>query len=147
METKICFTCKRELPLFNFTKNVSKKDKLEIYCRDCNKERLKRNYYKFQRKKILASRKVRKRRTQWERTYAGILRRCSPSGEYAQKGIKNYLSPMELMDLWHRDKGWELRKPSIDRKNPKGHYTYSNCRYIELSENSRLARKKKSGVL
>ena len=50
----------------------------------------------------------------------------------------------EFKKLWFRDKAYEMNRPSIDRIDPKGDYTYNNCRYLELSENiSRASRKNK----
>lgn len=36
---KVCLECKVEKEIINFTKDISKKDKLNNYCRDCNKNR------------------------------------------------------------------------------------------------------------
>ena len=41
----------------------------------------------------------------------------------------------DFKKLWIRDKGWTLRRPSIDRKDTKGHYEYSNCSFIEMEDN------------
>ncbi len=40
--------------------------------------------------------------------------------------------------LWFRDKAYLMKKPSIHRINNDKGYTKSNCKFIELSENSRL---------
>jgi hypothetical protein len=54
------------------------------------------------------------------------------------KGREHTLTMNDFKDLWFRDKGWELKRPSIDRiDNDKG-YIQGNCRFIELSQNSRL---------
>ena len=44
--------------------------------------------------------------------------------------------------LWLRDEAANMKKPSIDRKDKDGHYVFGNCRFIELSNNSKLARGK-----
>ena len=38
--------------------------------------------------------------------------------------------------LWYRDKTWLLEKPSIDRIDSYGDYTFDNCRFIEFKENA-----------
>ena len=56
---------------------------------------------------------------------------------YGGRGIRNYLSLDDLIFLWNRDGADKLRRPSLDRIDTGGHYTLTNCRYIELSENVR----------
>ena len=55
---------------------------------------------------------------------------------YGALGIEFHLKPSETKELWVRDKAHLLNKPSIDRKNNKGHYTFENCQFIEMVENS-----------
>lgn len=55
-------------------------------------------------------------------------------------GIKLLISSSELKDLWFRDKAYDMKKPSIDRIDPDGHYTKDNCRYIESAANNRRRR-------
>lgn len=52
------------------------------------------------------------------------------------RGIKNYLTKEDAKFLWFRDKAYKMIKPSIDRKNPKKHYTLSNCRFLEFRVNA-----------
>lgn len=78
----------------------------------------------------------------WINTYRHIQQRCeNPKSanykRYGAKGIKKLISIQELKKLWFRDKGWTLKHQSIERKNPKGNYTFRNCEYIEMAENLR----------
>lgn len=83
-------------------------------------------------------RKKRIEREPWFGAYCYIKARCSwKESPYYKKGIKCLITISELQDLWDRDKGWLLKRPSIDRIDTKGHYEVSNCRFIELSENCR----------
>ena len=73
----------------------------------------------------------------WEITFQYIQIRCSPSGEYTKRGIKNRLTLKGIKRLWFRDKAWLLKQPSIDRiDNSKG-YSFGNCRFMELIENNK----------
>jgi len=44
----------------------------------------------------------------------------------------------EVNQLWFRDGADKMKRPSIDRKDNDGNYTFKNCRFIELSRNSKL---------
>ena len=62
--------------------------------------------------------------------------RCtSKNHPYHKKGIKVRLSVDEAKQLWERDRAAYLVKPSLDRIDPAGDYTFENCRFIELSTN------------
>lgn len=76
----------------------------------------------------------------WAKTKQSIVIRCTRPNQYhCQKGIKDLISVSELKELWFRDKAYEMKRPSIDRIDSKGHYIFDNCRYMELSENIRRA--------
>lgn len=67
---------------------------------------------------------------------------------YGGRGIQNFLTKKQIEYLWFRDKAYSLKKPSIDREDNDGNYELSNCRFIELSDNSKRKRsclKKKNG--
>ena len=70
----------------------------------------------------------------WLRCLEGPCQRCTPSGDYYEKGRRNYLTVAAVKFLWHRDKAWLLDRPSIDRINNDGNCTIENCRFIELKE-------------
>lgn len=68
--------------------------------------------------------------------------RCRNDMEYyRRRGIKNFLTFEDIKFLWLRDKGYKLKRPSLDRKNPDGHYSLKNCRFIEFEDNVKRARK------
>ena len=73
----------------------------------------------------------------WSKTLNTISSRCTTkSSKYYKKEITRHISTSELKELWFRDKAYLMKRPSIDRIDSKGDYIKSNCRYIELSENS-----------
>lgn len=80
----------------------------------------------------------------WIYILQDIKQRCENPNDshyqwYGQKGIKNYLSKNDIKILWFRDSADRMKKPSIDRKDSNKDYTFENCQFIELSENSRKA--------
>lgn len=54
---------------------------------------------------------------------------------YGGRGIKFFLTLKEIKEIWIRDSADKLKRPSLDRINPDGHYEFSNCRFIELRDN------------
>jgi hypothetical protein len=81
----------------------------------------------------------------WLRLMAGIRGRClNKTHHYYKLGIKYFINSDDVKFLWDRDNAWLLKKASIDRINPSGHYTICNCRIIELSDN--LRGKKRSSL-
>ena len=62
---------------------------------------------------------------------------------YGGRGIGCLITLNELIRLWNRDKASEMIKPSIDRKDNNGHYTFQNCRFIELKKNVQKMHKEK----
>ena len=74
------------------------------------------------------------------RVYKNITGRCNNPRTnkyqyYGGRGIKNFLTLADLIFLWERDGGENMKWPSIDRKNSDGHYTLDNCRFIEFADN------------
>ena len=51
--TKVCSRCKRELPISEFTKDKSRVDGLQNYCKGCNKK-----YYEDNKENIIAYQKL-----------------------------------------------------------------------------------------
>jgi len=56
---------------------------------------------------------------------------------YGGKGVKCLITEGEIKQLMERDGFWNMEKPSIDREDSNGNYEFSNCRFIEMTENIR----------
>jgi hypothetical protein len=61
---------------------------------------------------------------------------------YGNKGIKFLMTMEDFKTLWYRDKAYNMKRPSIDRKDSSGNYELSNCRFIEITLNDSLAHRK-----
>lgn len=54
---------------------------------------------------------------------------------YGGRGIKFKLTSLEVRALWARDGGKNLKRPSLDRRDPNGNYEFNNCEFIEFELN------------
>ena len=77
----------------------------------------------------------------WGTTLKSIRYRTSQKNSkgyhnYGGRGIKCLITAEELKKLWFRDKAYDLKRPSIDRIDNDGNYTFDNCRYIEVRQNA-----------
>jgi len=115
-----------------------------------------RAYYIKNRKKILAKKKKYaikygykikvyrnkiKLKYPWRSSFLNAKNRCNnKNGQnyntYGQRGIKFLLTFKEVEIMWNRDKAFSMSRPSLDRINNDGNYEFSNCRFIEMSENA-----------
>ena len=153
---KLCNDCKIFKKLDEFHKHKKSKDGYRNSCKSCRKIKL-RKYYIHNKNKIklrvnqyrkehLQERLILKRNYRkkyaWQRVLEYIKQRCNyPKNDnykyYGGKGIKCRITAQELKELWIRDKAYLMEKPSISRKNHDKDYILNNCKFIELSENSR----------
>lgn len=125
-------------------KGCDKKHSSRGYCKNhystlVEKHSLAKKKWKEKNKKHLreyraAYMKIYYKKKPWVKTLKGIL-----SG-LKKRNLKNSLTPEDLKYLWFRDKGYLMKRPSIDRIDNNGDYIFKNCRYLELSENIRKDR-------
>ncbi len=137
MKTKICNHCNEELLISEFGRVEGGKYGVRGTCLKCRV--IKQSIYNANN--IPKRRKYLKKYYK-EKPYAKklccIRSRCNyVNGWYYINGIKNFLNHKDIEYLWFRDKAYELKQPSIDRIDARGHYTLENCRFIELKKNTR----------
>ena len=99
-----------------------------------NKERIDKNHKNYDLKRKIQS--------NWILVLKSIKSRCNNFHNiaykyYGQRGIQCHITEEEIKFLWFRDKAYIMKKPSIDRIDDDGNYDINNCRFIELSENSK----------
>lgn len=75
----------------------------------------------------------------WWSNYSNARWRCSNprNKNYYGKGIKFNLTLWQVGHLYYRDGADRMKRPSINRINSTGNYEFSNCNFLELSENSK----------
>lgn len=98
-------------------------------CAACERERY-RNY---------------KRTHRWYSSYRNAKTRCTnPKNNsfmrYGGRGIRFNLSLEETERLWFRDRAEFMRWPSLDRIDVDAHYSFDNCRFIEMRLNASMRR-------
>ena len=143
MNNKMCLNCGKVKNLSNFGKYLFENKYVcyVSYCKDCVKYKT-RQWKQNNIDKVRIQNRKRSLRI-GTRIFDTIRKRCqSKNGLYFKKGIKHLLTPIEIENLWERDRAYLLKRPSIDRIDSNGNYEFKNCRFIELSENIRLAHKK-----
>ena len=135
---KKCPKCSKPKPTSDFNIDNRAKDGLQVYC----KEHLCEYRNKSENKETINKwKKEFHKKFPWKRILNNIKNRCENSKHnkykyYGGRGIKNYLNEEEAKELWFRDKAYNMKKPSIDRKENDGNYEFDNCEFIEKSENS-----------
>jgi hypothetical protein len=140
LKNKKCSKCKRVKPIDSFCYHPKTRDKLQSTCKVCQKD-VNKLYRVRHHAEYLKAQRERRKQSPWLQHLAWSKTRCTNKKctqyrWYGGKGIKCLLTPDEIKELWFRDKAWLLDKPSIDRKDSHGDYSYTNCRFIECIENS-----------
>lgn len=127
---KICIICNRKFEPYYAA--IRTQIICNDFCRNKHNRKLNEKNIKIYRKKYIEM-------NPWYSSFNNARKRCSLKGEYFRKGIKFLMTIDDFKSLWFRDMAWKLNMPSIDRINSSGNYELSNCRFIEKTENDRLA--------
>lgn len=136
---KTCIGCNKLLSSKDFVKNSKHKDGLGSYCKLC--QRINNfNYLNKNRIKINKKRREKRKNNKLIHLLKDIRNRCNQVSDsiykyYGGRGIECRITIDELKFLWFRDRAFEMKKPSISRKNHDDHYTLENCKFEELSKN------------
>lgn len=109
-----------------------------------NKDRLneaRKNKPGFKEKQLLQTRKFRFNNP-WYTHWQSVKQRCNNPNHckyprYGGRGIKCFLSKADVQFMWIRDNASKMNKPSIDRRDNTGNYCLENCKFMEVSDNSR----------
>ena len=75
----------------------------------------------------------------WASNLFAIRQRCNNPNHWAYKyyggrGIKTLLTMTDIKNLWLRDNADLMKRPTIDRKDNNGNYTFDNCQFLEFKE-------------
>lgn len=161
MRTKICSKCHKNKLLSEFSKHPTAKLGVRPDCKECCKA-YKKKFYKDNRKRLLREKskyyqenkesekqrcKIYRNKNPWKTTYSNAKQRCNnPNNEdykyYGARGIKFKLTVKEIKKLWFQYNAYNMKQPTIDRKDNNDHYTLQNCRFIENKENSAKDKRK-----
>ena len=139
MKYRKCVDCRTHklLSAFYFNKSLCYHER---FCLKCRYKR----YASFQKRwtsvhGVQATKKYRKTHP-WYSHFCALKQRCEYPKHvryrcYGGRGIKVLLTLADIKKLWLRDKACRMKQPSIDRVDTNQHYAFSNCQFIELSEN------------
>ena len=125
MKIKCCNKCYKIKIVSEFNKSKFQKYGVDSVCKKCTALTQYLYFKKFPEKRI----------------YHNMVERCtnpknSQFKDYGGRGIKILLTEKEIRKLMERDNYWNLKKPSINRKDNNGNYTVDNCEFIEKGLNS-----------
>ena len=131
MKKKVCKKCGEEKPLTEFWKEKRCKNRYRSWCKVCLVK-----YNRKYSKKFFEDKP-------WLKHYRKAKSRCQNTNNdkyrrYGGRGIRFLMSPKDFKRLWLRDKAYLLERPSIHRIDNDKNYIFENCKFVELSENSRL---------
>jgi hypothetical protein len=138
---KICTKCKQEKPLEDFYRLDRGKDGKCPACKKCmyaQSRAWRARNLEYARCLDRMEAKKRWKYSPWGQRLNNIKQRVRRKKAYS--GIKVLLTKDDLRKLFYMANACSMEHPSIHRIDPYGDYSFENCCYIELSENSRIKR-------
>jgi len=141
---------------YNLNYNAENKETRSVKNREYHDNNLQKyrelckEYYREHKEDYIKRWKKRKQEFPWESHYYCARYRCNEPGAtsykyYGGRDIKFELTMGEIKTLYLRDNARDMDMPSIDRMDNDGNYIFDNCRFIERSENTRRANKRRFG--
>lgn len=123
---KQCTKCKEYKDESEFYKAIGNTNGLNKLCKICYKKE--KNFFRelYPWKSHLVNAK-----------YRCTNPKCKDYPHWGGRGIEFHLTDEEGEILWNEAKAWLMKCPSIHRIDNDGNYTFNNCVFIELSENSK----------
>jgi hypothetical protein len=150
MKTKYCPICKQFKHFDEFPNATTSKDGKFTYCKLCSNQKSKDYIQNHKKERSIYNKKYSKFKAEnfpEKNILSGIQQRCTnPKNkrfkDYGGRGIKCLITVEEIKELMIRDNYYNFKRPSIDRKNNDGDYTFDNCQFLEFDENSAKDKRK-----
>jgi hypothetical protein len=137
---KVCSKCGKEKSFSEFHKDSSKSDGVHTICKECRVISSNASYF-TNKIEVQKWKKEHHLKYPQKRILLNIKSRCeNPKNaqykDYGLRGIKCLITAHDIWLLMIRDNYWDLKKPSIDRKDNNGDYIFDNCQFLEHRENA-----------
>jgi hypothetical protein len=147
---KRCCRCKINKDESEFNPDKRASDNLCSECKVC-KKLYNKEYVKTHKEQIKRKQSETHKKEPWLRILSSIKQRCENKNckdylDYGARGIKCLISKDELKEICVRDNYWNLKQPTINRKDNDGDYCLDNCEIIENAKNTAERNKRKLSI-